>query len=288
MCGAVIVNFGSFTPVDLAKTLDAGVASAAHYETADVLRIYGLELLASIGGPIARPRGPRPRRAPARGVLQRGRGPPVRGHPADPPPGRDPGARDAAEARPVPAPPAAVLSVARHPRGRRARGCSRPPRARGAASPPPVLALVFGWQAALVVDGERELPHRAAERRDALDRRPANVAKGASVTWPTFENELAARGFDATKTVDKDQPDFIVAELYLWNHFLSGTGLRESYPKDWRTVFDALSQERLEAFQNVYRGTAGYARGRALRRGLLHARAAASPTASSATARGTT
>ena len=50
----------------------------------------------------------------------------------------------------------------------------------------------------------------------------------------------------------------IVAELYLWNHFLSGSGLRESWPKDWKAVFDARSQERLEAFQNVYRGGAGY------------------------------
>ena len=86
----------------------------------------------------------------------------------------------------------------------------------------------------------------------------ANVKRGSSVTWPTFETELAARGFDAQKTVEKDLPDVIVAELYLWNHFLSGSGLRETYPKDWRTVFDARSQERLEAHQNVYRGVAGY------------------------------
>ena len=55
----------------------------------------------------------------------------------------------------------------------------------------------------------------------------SNVPRGSSVTWPTFEKELGARGFDAKKTVEKDLPDVIVAELYLWNHFLSGSGLRE-------------------------------------------------------------
>jgi Dolichyl-phosphate-mannose-protein mannosyltransferase len=257
VCGFVIVNFGSFTPVDLAKTLEAGVSSAARHEIADVLRIYGLELVASIGVPVL------VLAALGLGALLR-----VAFSPASA------GRRLAVGVLVLL--PAAIQAFTM------LRGLDPFPRhllpffpwliilaaaalkllldqlgpRRGLAAAG--LVFVFGLQAALVVDGERD--YVTEPRNDAMRwiDDPANVPKGASVTWPSFEKELSARGFDPTKTVDKDKPDFIVAELYSWNHFLSGTGLRESYPKDWRTVFDALSQERLEAYQNVFRGAAGY------------------------------
>jgi hypothetical protein len=257
VCGFVLVNFGSFTPVDLAKTLGAGISSAARYETADVLRIYGLELVASIGVPVL------VLAAIGLGALLRAAFFP------------------AASERRLPVAllvllPSAIQAFAM------LRGLDPFPRhllpffpwliilaaaamkllldwfgpRRGLAAAG--LALVFGLQAALVIDGERN--YVTEPRNDAMRwiDDPANVPRGASVNWPSFEKELAARGFDPTKTVDDNEPDFIVAELYSWNHFLSGAGLRESYPKDWRTVFDALSQKRLEARQNVFRGSSGY------------------------------
>jgi hypothetical protein len=233
------------------------VASAARYATTDVLRIYGIELLASIGAPIVL------LAALGLGVLIRA--------------GLSPVARGRRLAVVVLVLlPAAIQALAMlrklDPFPRHllpffpwlvilaAAALSlllerlAPRRAAMAA----VLVLVFGWQAALVADGERGY---LAETRNAAMRwidSPANVPKGASVTWPSFEAPLSARGFDSSKTVDKDQPDFIVAELWLWNQFLSGAGLRESYPTDWRTVFDAISQQRLEAYQNVFRARAGY------------------------------
>ena len=255
--GAVLVNFWSFTPVDLAKTLETGVASVARYETADVLRIYGYELLASAGAPVV-----------VLAIL--GLGVALRAAFSKAASNRrlavgllvllpaaiqavamlrklDPFPRHLLPFFPWIFILAAAALAAITDRLRARRGLSAA-----------ILAIVFLWQAALVVDGERNYladPRAAAMRW--IDS-SANLQRGSSVTWPTFEKELDARGFDAKKTVEKDLPDVIVAELYLWNHFLSGSGLRESYPKDWRTVFDARSQERLEAHQNVYRGTAGY------------------------------
>jgi 4-amino-4-deoxy-L-arabinose transferase-like glycosyltransferase len=261
VCGAVLVNFGSFTPVDLAKTLAAGVSSAARYETADVLRIYGLELVASIGVPVLvlaalglgalvraafSPAAAGRRLAVAVLILL-----PSAIHAYTMLRGLDPFPRHLLPFFPwliiLAATTLQLLLDRLAPR----RGYEGFVAAAG-------LVVVFGLQAALVFDGERN--YVTEPRNDAMRwiEDPANVPRGASVAWPSFEKELVARGFDPTKTVDQDKPDFIVAELYSWNHFLSGAGLRESYPKDWRTVFDALSQQRLEAHQNVFRGASGY------------------------------
>jgi 4-amino-4-deoxy-L-arabinose transferase-like glycosyltransferase len=262
-CGVVGVNFGSYTPVDLQKTLAAGIASAARYEIPDLLRLYGLELLASLGAPVlllaALGLG-----AALRAAFAPGAGP-RRLHVAvlvlvplaiqglamlrklDPFPRHL-----------LPFFPWLVLLAAFALRLLLARLGAR----RGVTAA--VLAAVFLWQAALVADGERNY---LTEPRNAAMRWIESVSdlpKGAAVTWPSFEKELAARGFDPTKTVEQGRPDVIVAELYSWNHFLSGAGLRESYPRDWRDVFDAKSQtdassqQRLDAHQAVFRGTAGY------------------------------
>jgi Dolichyl-phosphate-mannose-protein mannosyltransferase len=257
LCGTVIVNLGLFSSLDLLKTLGSGITSAARYETADLVRLYGIELLASIGAPVLL-------------LAALGFGALLRAAVSPGAAGRrlavvllallpcalqllailrklDPFPRHL-----LPFFPWLVILAA----AALALILDRVGPRRGLAVV--ILAVVFGWQAALVLDGERNY---LTEPRDAAMRwieSPGNVAKRASVAWPSFEKELTARGLDSSKTVERDRPDFVVAELYAWNHFLSGAGPRESYPADWRTVFDALGPERLAAHQAVFRGTAGY------------------------------
>jgi 4-amino-4-deoxy-L-arabinose transferase-like glycosyltransferase len=257
LCGAVIVNLGSFTPGEVTRVLKAGVSTGIAYDPADLLRIYGLELLASIGGPI---------------VLFAALGVGAALHAAFSKAGSgrlfavtllillpaalqafamwkrfDPFPRHLLPFFPWLVILAAASLAALADRLRARRGLVAG-----------LFVVVFGWQAALVVDGERN--YLTEPRNDAMRwiESRSNVPAGASVAWPGYETEIATRGLDATKTVEQGRPDFIVAELYFWNHFLSGTGLRESYPADYRRVFDANSAERLGAFQNVYRGTSGY------------------------------
>jgi 4-amino-4-deoxy-L-arabinose transferase-like glycosyltransferase len=256
VCGAVLVNFASFTPVDLVKTLSAGVASGTTYRTADVLRIYALELVASIGAPVvilaALGLGASLRAAFSRGA----------------------GRRAFAVAILALVPSAIlVLAMARRldPFPRHAlplfpwiillaavaldhvveRLRARPALAVAA------LVVVFGWQVALVVDGERN--YATEPRNDAMRWIESRVPKGATVYWPAFESEIARRGLVAQRFPEDARPDFVVAEMHTLNHLLSGSGLRESYPADWRVAFDAQSNERLTAFQDLYRGRSGYA-----------------------------
>ena len=42
------------------------------------------------------------------------------------------------------------------------------------------------------------------------------------------------------------------------NHYLSGMGLRDSLPRDYRHVFDIESQSELDAFQGLFTGQPGY------------------------------
>jgi hypothetical protein len=255
IAGAVVVNVASFTPVDLAKTIAAGVASGVSYDVRDVLRIYGIELLASAGIPVvifaalglgaalrAAAWGGGARRLAAvtllivlpcalqaAAMLRR----------------LDPFPRHLLPFFPwimILAAAALVLLSQRLAR-----------RPALAAAP---WILVFGWQAALVADGERG--YLAEPRNLAMAWIDANAPKGATVSWPSFEGPLRAREKTPESFFDQGRPDFVVAELYAWNHFVSGAGPRESYPADHRKVFDALSQPRLQAFQDVHRGKGGY------------------------------
>jgi hypothetical protein len=257
VAGFAIVTFGSYGPVYLQKTLDAGITSGINYSLDDLLRIYGLELLASIGIPIA-----------AFAVL--GLGTMLRAAASKEGASRilavmllialpsafliftmlrrlDPFPRHLLAFFPwlviLAAAALAALAERLHPR-------------RGVVVA--LFLVVFGWQAALVWDGERNFLTEPRNEAMRWLEAPANAPRGSSVFWPAYEPDVAARGFDSTKTIEKDRPDFVVAELYFWNHFLSGASLRESYPADWRKVFDGRSAARVSAFQDAWRGTSGY------------------------------
>jgi 4-amino-4-deoxy-L-arabinose transferase-like glycosyltransferase len=257
LCGAVIVNFGSFTPVDLIKTITAGVTSGTTFRTADVARIYGIELLASIGAPVVLLAtlglGAALRAAFSRGaggrvlaVIVLG-GIPIALQTFAMLTKLDPFPRHF-----LPLFPWIVLLAATALALIAERLRSRPALVAG------IFLLVFGWQAALVFDGERN--YVTEPRNHAMKWIDDNVPRGSTISWPTFERDLARRGLVPVKFPEDAQPDILVTEMHTLNHLVSGSGLRESYPTDWRTAFDALSPERLRAFQEVHRGRGGYRR----------------------------
>ncbi len=119
---------------------------------------------------------------------------------------------------------------------------------------------VLLWQAGLVVDGEKG--YVIEPRNEAMRWLSANAVKGSTLYWPAYEKDETTRlGLVAGKFFHEGgKPDTIVAEMYRVNHFLSGTGPRESYPRDYRRVFDGQSQQLLDAWQALFRGQAGYRR----------------------------
>ena len=54
------------------------------------------------------------------------------------------------------------------------------------------------------------------------------------------------------------KPRWLVMEMHNANHYLSGLGMRKSYPRDYGRIFDAMTQEWVDAHQAIFEGTAGY------------------------------
>ncbi len=54
------------------------------------------------------------------------------------------------------------------------------------------------------------------------------------------------------------RPDVLVMEMLNANHYLSGLGLRNSYPRDYRRIFDSPSQEWIDARQALFKGETEY------------------------------
>lgn len=132
----------------------------------------------------------------------------------------------------------------------------------------PALALLFGAAAvrskihgitAMIAVGYLAFATLATERRFDDDPRShvrahlrASLPQGATVHWPAYEKELAEDGFSPAAFPAEKVPDVIVAESWRTNHWLSGTGPRDSRPKDYRRVFDGMSAAHLEAWQALY------------------------------------
>jgi hypothetical protein len=114
-----------------------------------------------------------------------------------------------------------------------------------------VPLLVLGWQALFVYDGEKGFIDEPRNR--AADWLYANISKGSTVWWyyhspPGYKKAV----FPAAR------PDVVIEEMHHANHYLSGMGLRNSMPRDYRHIFDTESQEEVDAFQGLFTGSSGY------------------------------
>jgi 4-amino-4-deoxy-L-arabinose transferase-like glycosyltransferase len=120
-------------------------------------------------------------------------------------------------------------------------------------SPALVLAPVFLWMAAFVVDGERFFIFEP--RNDALRWLRANVPDGSSVNWM---GRRTPAGYRTVRWQVDGEPDVLVFEMHEANNSLSGVNWRDSYPSDPRQVFDGRSAARVAAIQSLFQGTSSY------------------------------
>jgi hypothetical protein len=124
---------------------------------------------------------------------------------------------------------------------------------RNGRSPALVLAPMFLWMAAFVVDGERFFIFEP--RNDALRWLRANVPEGSSVNWM---GRRTPAGYRPLRWQVEGEPDVLVIEMFEANNSLSGVNWRNSYPSDPRLVFDGRSAARVAAIQSLFRGTSDY------------------------------
>jgi hypothetical protein len=116
-----------------------------------------------------------------------------------------------------------------------------------------VVALVFLYLAVFVFDGEKvffQEPRNQAARW-LLD----NVPASTHVAW-VYHNWLP--GYVIVGFPEQERPPVLVMEMHYANHFLSGMGLKNSYPTEAKFIFDGQSNERVKTLQAVFRGESEY------------------------------
>jgi hypothetical protein len=116
-----------------------------------------------------------------------------------------------------------------------------------------VLAPIFIYLALFVFDGERVFIQDP--RNEAVQWIYKNIPEGSTYFWrvdpdlPGYES----RGFPSDQN-----PDVVVQQMVYTNHILSGLGWKNSYPRDYRHIFDSDSQKNVDATQALFNGTSDY------------------------------
>jgi hypothetical protein len=119
----------------------------------------------------------------------------------------------------------------------------------------PALVLIpfFLYLVFFVYDGERLFINEP--RNQAAKWILQNVPNGTTISWwghDWIEN------YEHIGFPDQGEPPVLVIEMHHANHFLSGMGLKNSYPSDYRFVFLAPTQDRLNAYQELFKGELAY------------------------------
>jgi hypothetical protein len=125
-------------------------------------------------------------------------------------------------------------------------------RARG-LHPVFVCAPLFAYLALFVYDGEKG--YLREPRNEAARWIQHHIAPGTQISW---EGHNDFSGYRHTVFPDRGRPCLVVIEMYRANHYLSGMGWKNSYPRDIRYIFDAISQEHVDAFQALFKGETEY------------------------------
>jgi hypothetical protein len=120
-------------------------------------------------------------------------------------------------------------------------------------SPALLTIPVIAYLACFVYDGEKvfldEPRNRAA--RWVLQ----NVAPGTQIYWRTPD---FLKRYKYVHFPEYGRPPFLVLQMDRENHYLRGIGWRDSYPRDYRTIFDSESQTRVDGIQAVFKGVTEY------------------------------
>jgi hypothetical protein len=116
-----------------------------------------------------------------------------------------------------------------------------------------VFVPFFVYLAIFVYDGEKVFIKEP--RNKAARWMLQNVTPGTTLCWP-YHGLMT--GYKMVGLSKESRPSVVVMEMLHANHFLSGMGLKNSYPKDYRFVFDCPSQESLNINQSLFKGTSEY------------------------------
>jgi len=111
----------------------------------------------------------------------------------------------------------------------------------------------FVYLALFVYDGEKVFINEP--RNQAAHWLLQNITPGTTISWvyhgqmPVYKHMIFPQ---------QGKPSVLVMEMHQANHYLSGMGLKNSYPSDYRFVFDGISQTTLQAFQDLFSGKTEY------------------------------
>jgi len=119
-----------------------------------------------------------------------------------------------------------------------------------------VMTPVFLYLCVFVYDGERVFWNDPRNR--AAEWLLRNVKPGESVWWWEQGFIPAALGYKHMRFPAEGRPSIILIEMHYANHYLSGMGWRDSYPRDYRKIFMAQSQAQVDQLQSLFRGTSEY------------------------------
>lgn len=119
----------------------------------------------------------------------------------------------------------------------------------------PVLLIipVIAYLACFIYDGEKVFLDEP--RNKAARWLLRNVAQGTQIYWytPDFLKQYRYVHFP-----EQGRPPFLVMQMDRENHNLSGVGWRDSYPRNYRTIFDSESQTRVDSIQAVFKRISEY------------------------------
>jgi hypothetical protein len=120
-------------------------------------------------------------------------------------------------------------------------------------SPAVAVVPVVAWLALFVYDGERVFIQEP--RNQAARWLQQNVSPDTPISWWKHDWIANYRHVDFP---EEGRPPVVVVEMHTANHFLSGVGLKNTFPRDYRRVFASRSQSRLDAIQALFKGTSEY------------------------------
>ncbi len=115
-----------------------------------------------------------------------------------------------------------------------------------------LMVPFFLYLAAFVFDGERVFI--ADPRNDAATWILNNVPSGTTIWW----RGAGLPDYEYVRYPIKGKPAILVIDMKDANHYLSGMGRPNSYPRDSRNIFDSFGQAWVDSMQAVFRGPSDY------------------------------
>lgn len=116
-----------------------------------------------------------------------------------------------------------------------------------------VVIPLFAYLALFVYDGERVFLNEPRNR--AARWLQENVVSGTAISW---FGKGWMKDYEHVEFPNRGRPPVVVIEMHHANHYLSGMSWKNSFPEDYRFIFASRSQAWVEARQSLFRGTSEY------------------------------